>query len=98
MLLPTGSEFYYDRIETFEIGQDIELDDIGVVTLVGVGGEVWVGVSPFLGGHAEDGDIKQICFFGIDQPIAAALDLQFGGSFQSMGTCLWNSYPSSFFW
>jgi hypothetical protein len=52
-------------IEALQVGQDNELLQRGVVANVTFG--VGVGVSPLFGGLAEQGDVEQIGFVGIDE-------------------------------
>ncbi len=54
-----------DGIEAFEVGEDDELLQRGVVADVAVG--VGVGVAPLLRGLAEEGDVEQVGFVGIDE-------------------------------
>ena len=52
-------------VEAFEIGEDDELFQCGVVADVALG--FGVGVSPLLGCLPEEGDVEQICLAGIDE-------------------------------
>jgi len=53
-----------DGVETFEIGENNQLLQWGVVADVALG--VGVGVAPLFGGLAEEGDVEQVGLAGID--------------------------------
>jgi len=53
-----------DGVEAFKIGQDDELLDWGVVADIALG--VRMGVAPLLRGLAEERDIEQVGFAGVD--------------------------------
>jgi len=53
-----------DGVETFEIGENNQLLQWGVVADVALG--VGVGVEPLFGGLAEEGDVEQVGLAGID--------------------------------
>ncbi len=54
-----------DGIEAFEIGEDDELLQRSVVADVALG--VGMGIAPLFRGLAEEGDVEQVGFVGIDE-------------------------------
>ena len=54
-----------DRVEAFQVGEDDELLQGGVVADVALG--IGVRVSPLLGGLAEKGDVKEVGLAGINE-------------------------------
>ena len=53
-----------DGVQAFEVGEDDELFERGVIAEVALG--VRIGVAPLFGGLAKEGDIEQIRLAGID--------------------------------
>lgn len=53
-----------DGVEAFEVGEDDELLQRGVIPHIALGGGI--GIPPLFGGLAEEGDVQQIRLAGID--------------------------------
>lgn len=54
-----------DGIEAFQVGEDDELFEWGVVADVALG--IGVGIAPLFGGLAEEGDVEEVGFVRIDE-------------------------------
>ena len=54
-----------DGVEAFEVGEDDELLQRGVIPDIALGG--WMRIAPLFGGLAEEGDVEQIRLAGIDR-------------------------------
>ena len=61
-------------VEAFEVGEDEELFDGGVVTHVAV--EAGIGIPPLAGGEAEEGDIEQVGLGGVGEGGLGGRDLR----------------------
>lgn len=68
--------FNHHRVETFQISQDIKLQDIGVVADIAFGDQLRISLAPFFCGHAKYSFVEQVCLVGIDKPFTGFCGLQ----------------------